>query len=302
MKATALIRRHGLKSRMEEPAEFLKSMNRLSIEMTQSRRAKDAKRLRKKTLRKMKKLVKVITEHAQRHRDLLDREWERTDWTRKQAERVLRRINGVLELLPKAQKQAHERIIGERPVTNSEKLLSLYETEARVIVRGKAGAEVEFGNTLLLAEQENGLLVDWKFHRDSAPVDSKLLSPSIERISRLTGKPVKVVTTDRGFDSADNTNLLNQKGIVNNICPKNPRQLVERMKDSQFAAAQKRRGSTEGRIGVFKNVFLGSPLRVKQAHRRELAITWRVLAHNLWVLARMQKMKVAKSQPLKAAA
>jgi replicative DNA helicase len=79
MKATALIRRHGLKSRMDDPAEFLKRMNRLSIEMTQSRRSKDAKRLRKKCLRKMKKLVHVITEHAQRHRELLDREWEKSD-------------------------------------------------------------------------------------------------------------------------------------------------------------------------------------------------------------------------------
>jgi hypothetical protein len=302
MKATALIRRHGLKSRMDDPAEFLKRMNRLSIEMTQSRRSKDAKRLRKKCLRKMKKLVHVITEHAQRHRELLDREWEKSDWTRKQAEQVLRRIDGVLELLPKAQKQAHERIIGERSVTNKDKLLSLYETETRVIVRGKAGAEVEFGNKLLLAEQENGLLVDWAFYRESAPADSKLLSPSIERISRLTGKPVTVVTTDRGFDSDDNTRLLNEKKIVNNICPKNPRQLGERMKDPQFAAAQKRRGATEGRIGVFKNVFLGSPMRAKQSHRRELAITWRVLAHNLWVLARMPKMKAQESQPLKAAA
>jgi hypothetical protein len=54
----------------------------------------------------MKKLVLVITEHAQRHLDLLDREWDQTHWTHKQAEQVLRRIHGVLELLPKAQKQA----------------------------------------------------------------------------------------------------------------------------------------------------------------------------------------------------
>lgn len=302
MKATALIRRHGLKSRMEDPAQFLKSMNRLSIEMTLCHRSKDAKRLRKRCLRKMKKLVHVITEHAHRHRDLLDREWERTDWTRKQTEQVLGRIDRVIELLPKAKKQAHERIIGGRSVANKDKLLSLYETEARVIVRGKAGAEVEFGNTLLVAEQENGLLVDWAFHRESAPADSKLLSPSIERISKLTGRPVKAVTADRGFDSANNTLLLTNGSIVNNICPKNPHQLGERMKDPQFAAAQKRRGSTEGRIGVFKNVFLGSPLRAKEAHNRELAIAWRVLAHNLWVLARLPKMEAAESRPRKAAA
>ena len=75
MKATALIRKHGLKSRMEEPKVFPKAMNRLCIEMTSRRRAKDAKRLRKQTLRRMKKVVKVVESHAQRHRDLLDKEW-----------------------------------------------------------------------------------------------------------------------------------------------------------------------------------------------------------------------------------
>ncbi len=299
MKATALIRKHGLKSRMEEPADFLKAMNRLCIEMTQCRRAKDAKRLRKKTLRRMKKLVKVVKSHAERHRELLDKEWENTDWTRKQAEQVLRRIDGIVELLPCAQKQAHERIIGERQIKNSKKVLSLYEREARVIVRGKAGAEVEFGNTLLLAEQENGLLVDWQFCRDSAPADSKLLPSSIERLEKITGKSLKAVTTDRGFDSPDNSTLLKEKGIGNHICPKSPRELQKQMQNPEFAAAQKRRALTEGRIGIFKNVFLGSPMRAKGALHRELAITWRILAHNLWVLARLPKVK---EQKLKLAA
>jgi hypothetical protein len=70
----------------------------------------------------MKKLVGVVREHAQRHRDLLDRQWEQTEWTRAQAEQILRRIDGVLTLLPQAQKQAHERIIGGRPVDNADKI------------------------------------------------------------------------------------------------------------------------------------------------------------------------------------
>ena len=38
MKATRLIRAHGLKHRMEPPEAFLKAMNRLSIQMTRARR------------------------------------------------------------------------------------------------------------------------------------------------------------------------------------------------------------------------------------------------------------------------
>ena len=42
-----------------------------------------------------------------------------------------------------------------------DKILSLYEQDVRILVRGKAGAEVEFGNALYLAEQADGLIVDY---------------------------------------------------------------------------------------------------------------------------------------------
>jgi hypothetical protein len=41
--------------------------------------------------------------------------------------------------LPTAEKQAHERIIGERQVNSSEKIFSLYDPDVEVIKRGKLG-------------------------------------------------------------------------------------------------------------------------------------------------------------------
>lgn len=296
MKATRLIRAHGLKRRMEPPEHFLKAMNRLSIQMTHARRAKDSRKQRKKTLRLMKRQVKVVAAHARRHRELLDQEWEQTDWSRRQTEAVLRRMDGVLALLPQAQKQAHERIIGERKVNNSDKVLSLYETDTRVIVRGKAGAEVEFGNTLLLAEQPDGLIVDWQLHRDSAPADMRQLPESVRRIEAAYGVGViRALGADRGFSSAANEVLLAGKNIYDGICPKPPARLKERMAEERFAQLQRRRSQTEGRIGIFKNGFLGRPLRAKGFEHRELAVSWQVLTHNLWVLARLEQ-KVALAQ------
>ena len=290
MKATRLIRAHGLKHRMEPPETFLKAMNRLSLQMTHARRALDSKKRRKKTLRLMKAHVKVVAAHARRHRQLLDKEWEATDWTRPQAEVVLRRMDGVLDLLPQAQKQAHERIIGERKVNNCDKLLSLYETDTQVIVRGKAGAEVEFGNTLLLAEQQDGLIVDWQLHRDSAPADARQLSESLTRMEVSYGVGViRALGADRGFSSGANQALLTGRNIYDGICPKNPARLKERMKEERFAQLQLRRSQTEGRIGIFKNGFLGRPLRAKGFDHRQVAIGWQVLTHNLWVLARLEQ-------------
>jgi hypothetical protein len=295
MKATRLIRAHGLKQRMEPPETFLKAMNRLSIQMTFARRAKDSKKQRKKTLRLMKQQVKVVAGHARRHREWLDREWNQTDWTRPQAEQVMRRMDGVLALLPQAQTQAHERIIGERRVDNADKVLSLYETDTRVIVRGKAGAPVEFGNTLLLAEQRDGVIVDWQLHRASAPADARQLAESVERMEKAYGVGViRALGTDRGFSSAANQTLLKSKGIYDGICPKHPARLKERMAEERFVQLQRRRSQTEGRVAIFKNGFLGRPLRAKGFEHRELAVNWQVLTHNLWVLARLeQKQELA---------
>jgi IS5 family transposase len=294
MKATRLIRETGLCARMESPEEFLRRMNRLCIQMTQQTRRGGRKKERKRVLRAMKKLVGVVRAHARRHRDLLDQQWELTEWTRAQAEQILRRIDGVLELLPRAQKQAHERIIGERSVANDEKILSLYDTELRVIVRGKAGAEVEFGNTLLLGENRQGLILDYELFRESAPADSQLLFASLLRVEEALGRPVGAAVTDRGFASAANSRTLKEAGTFDGLCPRKPAELQERMKGAKFARLQRRRGQTEGRIGILKQGFLGRPMRAKGFEHRQLALAWGVLTHNLWKLAKMTKIKKKK--------
>ena len=291
MKAVTLIRREGLKTRMEPPAEFLRRINRLCIEMTHSRRKPESRKERKRVLRGMKKLVKVVGRHARKHRDLLDLEWEKTDWTRRQAEQVLGRIDQVLELLPRAQKQAHERIIGERKVANAEKILSLYEPEIQVLVRGKAGAEVEFGNKLLLGENRQGIILDYQLWPESVPADASVLVESLERVVVGLKRKMGAVGSDRGFASKANSGGLAWAEIFDGLCPKSPAALKERMKEPQFVRMQKRRSQTEARISILQRGFLGRPMRAKGFAHRELAVAWGVLTHNLWMLARLQREK-----------
>lgn len=295
IRAMILIRKHGLRHRMPTPESFLRNMNQLCIQMSQvSRRYPEGKRGRKKVLREMKRFVRTVRSHAQRYRELLDRNYAQTDWTRPQAEQVLRRMDSVLALLPRAQKQAHERIIGERPVPNRDKILSLYETDTRVIVRGKAGAEVEFGNKLFLSESPDGLIVDFHLAREGAPSDAPELLDSVIRIEQALPVEIGRVVTDRGCDSADSRAFMDALNIENGICPKSPRRLKERLREVEFVRWQRRRAQTEGRIGILKNQFLGRPLRAKGFEHRELAVSWAVLAHNLWVLARMPKAEAVE--------
>ena len=136
-------------------------MNQLCIQMTQSRGKVGAKKARKSILRSMKGLLKRIGRHARKHRDLLDKNYEQTELSRTQSERIIERIDEKLDQLPQVIEQAHERIIGERKVANKDKILSVHEPDIDVIVRGKAGALVEFGNELILCESQGGLIIDY---------------------------------------------------------------------------------------------------------------------------------------------
>jgi len=289
MQATTLVRKAGLKNRMPQaPEGFLREMNKLGIAMSQQRRQRDAPKRRKGILREMKKMVRRIGEHARKHRELLQEHWqEETELGEGQARQIIGRIDRVLEQLPEAQRQAHERIIGGRQVKSSEKILSLYEKEINVIVRGKLGKEVEFGNGLLLAEQRDGLIVDWQLG-EGASSDVEMLVPSIDRIANRTGPLFKRACTDRGFQSQANDRALGERGIESRACPRKLDELRERMKEGDFAESQRRRSQTEARVSILGRCFLGTPLLAKGFANREQAVHWAVLAHNLWVLARLR--------------
>jgi hypothetical protein len=112
------------------------------------------------------------------------------------------------------------------------------------------------------------------------------------------GARLKEATADRGFDSFSNQVGLADEGIYNGVCSRSPSQLQERGHSWKFKRLQRRRGQTEGRIAIVKNVFLRGRLRSKGFAHRQLTVTWTVLAHNLWVLARLQRS--TQSQALAA--
>ncbi|MBI3679177.1 MAG: transposase [Acidobacteria bacterium] len=186
-------------------------------------------------------------------------------------------------------------------MANAEKILSLYDQDVHVIVRGKAGADVEFGNTVLLGENRQGLILDCVLFREQAQADSKLLFESLVRVWDVTGCQVAGVATDRGFFSASNSQTLRQAGTFDGLCPRNPQELKARMKEKKFARMQRRRGQTEARISILKHGFLGRPMRARGFDHRELALVWGVLTHNLWMLARLRKIKKPAKRQERAA-
>jgi len=294
MKAVDLIRRAGLRHRMPcEPKGFISQVNGLCMQMAQCRRKKDSRKNRKKILRLMKHMLKRIAGHAERHAKLFEEYWPETEYSEWEAKAILDRIRNILHQLPAAIFQAHERIIGGRRVPNAQKILSLYEDCLHVIVRGKAGGETEFGNTLLLVEQSDGLIVDYKLLPDKSPGDPTLLAESVDVIESILPEGIQSMATDRGFDSPDVRQMLESKKIFNAVCPRSVPAYIERSEDPQFRSHQKRRAQTEARIAIL-NGFSGTPQLQKSFAHREIHMGLSVLSHNLRKLAKLRLAQQAR--------
>ncbi len=285
-------RKYGICSRMPKaPQEYLCAMNKLCIEMTHARRTADASKKRKKTLRRMKKLVRVVENLARGHLLKLRQQGVNDQMSITMLFLFEQKFTVILDQLDAVIHQAHERIIGGRRINNEDKILSLYDPDIHVIVRGKADAEVEFGNTLFLAEQADGLIVDWHLYKEQAPTDSRMIPEHMRRMREENDIALKGMTGDRGFDSAENIRLLGDE-IENNLCPRNLERLEERLQHKEFRQHQTRRAQTEARIAIIMHGFLGNPAYKWGYKNKERLCAWGILTHNLWVLARLPQQAV----------
>jgi IS5 family transposase len=300
MRAIQVIREHGLKHRMPAPESFVSEMNKQAMAMTgASRRGRggDKKRGRKRALRAMKRVVRKVQRHGRRYAELIRNSWAETDLSKLQATRIAERIEGLLAAMPAAIKQAHERIIGERLVPQEDKILSLYEPHAKVYVRGKAGADVEFGLQLLVSESADGLIVDCHLVPDRIANDSTLLMPAIARMNETFGPTVpSTVVTDRGFASKANSASLTDADIIDATLPRTPADMQKKLENPVFRKLQRRRAQTEARIGILKANFLGDRIPTKGPLAQRRFVAWATLAHNVWVLARLDRIPVAIRQ------
>lgn len=298
--AIKTIRNQGLFHRMPSPDGFLTMVNKLSMAMTQASRNRNGKKAQKNTFRKMKRLMRTVEQHGLRYHSLLDKNWKKTNWSRKQADHVLKRISAVTAQIDDIIHLAHNRIVRGEVAKNADKVLSLYERDVHVIKRGKAQAEIEYGNGFYMAEQENGFIVDWDFFQGKPKSDTKILPETLDRLE--SRYDVASMSTDRGFNSKRNSRTIHKRAVFDATCPRNIQELQDRSKnDSQFCAEQKRRAQTEARIGIFKGSFLHRKLRRKGFASKEKKVLWAIFTHNIWVAARLSLRNQEVGEPKRAA-
>ena len=76
-----------------------------------------------------------------------------------------------------------------------------------------------------------------------------------------------------------------QRGFLTPLRPAIHKSSRSGWRSRALSRLQRRRGSTEGRIGVLKNRWHGGKIRSKGFDNRNLSVAWSVLSHNLWKIA-----------------
>jgi transposase, IS5 family len=81
--------------------------------------------------------------------------------------------------------QTDQRLAGNRVIPD--RLVSLSDPDARPIRKGKPRHPTQFGYTLLLAEEERGVIADHQLQQGNPP-DAPQLVPAVERVIAVTGR------------------------------------------------------------------------------------------------------------------
>jgi hypothetical protein len=154
---------------------------------------------------------------------------------------------------------------------------------------------------LFVVESAEGFIVDHELCKDTSPGDAQWLGKRVEKLREATGGELKGLVGDRGFASKANSKKLEKAGLSDVLCPRDPRELAEKLKhDENFAGATRRRARTQGRIALLKNVFLDGIPKGKGFASRQIQVSWAVLAHNLWVAAGLPRKQEQEAVPLAA--
>jgi IS5 family transposase len=106
--------------------------------------------------------------------------------------------------------QTDQRLAGERVIPD--RLVSLSDPDARPIRKGKPRTPTQFGDTLVLAEEERGFVCDHQLQRGNPP-DAPQLVPAVQRVAQLTGRVAGTVVGDRGFGTAANDQAVEALGV-----------------------------------------------------------------------------------------
>lgn len=170
-------------------------------------------------------------------------------------ERLTGQLENFLNLGKQVLRQARQVNAGQ--LNLPERVVSLFDPEARPIRRGKAHRETEFGYKVCLTETAERLVTAYSVEKGNPP-DEGLLVPGVRAHINHTGRPPDSLATDRGFWHPDNEDALKALGVRRVSLPykgKRSCQRTEHERQPWFRRLQRWRSGQEGTISVLKRGY-----------------------------------------------
>jgi IS5 family transposase len=196
-------------------------------------------------------------------------------------------LEGWLEVSEKIVEQVEQVVRGRLRIPR--RLVSIFDTGARPIRRGKARVDTEFGRKVLIGETDHGIITTYKVLEEN-PADATLLTAAVRGHRRLFRRRLKAVAADRGFYSQANEARLKEEGVKQVSIPVRGKVGTERrleQKQPWFKRLQHFRAGSEGRISVLKRVFGLDRSLMRGNQGTAIWVGQGIFAHNLWQAARI---------------
>jgi transposase, IS5 family len=190
--------------------------------------------------------------------------------------------------------QTRTRLAGQTP-DGATRLVSLHDADARPICKGRLGKPVEFGYKAQVADNPDGVVLDYQVELGNPP-DAPLLVPAIQRIGQRAGRSPRAVTADRQYGEAAIDLQLAALGVERVAIPRKGQPGAARRTQEHtrsFRRLVKWRTGCEGRISHLKHRFGWDRTLMDGIDGARIWCGHGVLAHNLVKISGLIEAKQA---------
>jgi IS5 family transposase len=199
--------------------------------------------------------------------------------------RLHRQLAAVLPLVVRVIDQTERRVFHEERVPADEKLVSLFEAHADVIVKDRR--DTYYGHKIFLNTGPSGLILDCAIPKGN-PADSTWTVPLLRRHARLFGRAPEQASFDGAFASQANLDAAKALDVLD-VCFAKKRGLavLDMVRSARIYDRLRRfRAGIESGISLLKRVFGLARCVWKGATGFHAYVRTAVLAANLLTLAR----------------
>jgi IS5 family transposase len=203
------------------------------------------------------------------------------------AERWRAQVDHYLPLIARVLAQSERRVLHGQVVPAGDKLVSLFEPHADIIVKG--ARDVQYGHKLNLVTGKSGLILDIVIETGN-PADAERFLPMLDRHIARCGGPPRQIAADGGYASRDNLNQTKARGVTDVAFHKKRGLAVADMTKSAWVYRKLRnfRAGIEAGISCFKRAYGGGRCTWRGLDHFKAYVWSAVVAHNLVLFARLK--------------